>query len=208
MAAETFDDGRLLKAATWRHAGQPSEKELARLPLRLANLLRACNGFILFDGMLHVRGVCAVPLWHSLDHVWRGPLALSAGYRSVTAADVPFAQDAFGDQFLLRGSEVWLLAAETDTVSLHSPSLSDFLEFVLTNPTEALNVELPIAPLNGARLAPGQLINVYPPFMFKFEGGYNMRPVPALEQISFLMDIVKQCRDLPEGTKVKFRVVP
>lgn len=38
---------------------------LVTLPGNLVGRLRQINGFILFEGGLHVRGVCADPEWHS-----------------------------------------------------------------------------------------------------------------------------------------------
>lgn len=54
--------------------GPPLDDEdlLARLPAKLAGLLRQVNGFIQFHGGLHVRGACREPAWHSLRDAWDG----------------------------------------------------------------------------------------------------------------------------------------
>src|SRR5258708_35360566 len=75
---------------------------LEHIPNELAELLRQINGFIHSRGGLHVRGACHNPSWHSLRSIWHGDHALHRGYQTVRESDIPFAQDCFGDQFLMR----------------------------------------------------------------------------------------------------------
>ena len=48
--------------------GPPIDDEelFSQLPGNLSDLLRQINGFIQFQGGLHVRGLCRAPIWHSL----------------------------------------------------------------------------------------------------------------------------------------------
>jgi hypothetical protein len=93
------------------------------LPADVRALLVDVNGFVAFDGALHVRGVSAEPSWHSLSDAWRGEKALHRLFPSIAPADVPFAQDALGNQFVLREDRVWRL--ESERVSWrHSTSTS------------------------------------------------------------------------------------
>ena len=208
MHFSAIDPATLDAAITWRGAGSVDDKVTKLLPSSLRDLLVFCNGFVLFDGMLHVRGTCAEPLWHSLEHVWSGELALSGAYKSIQAADVPFAQDALGDQFFLRDGEVWQLSAETDTADRIADSLAAFISAILADPFEALNSGATREVLGGNKLLPGQLINVTPPFVLKSDTGYTFRAIPALEQVSYLMDFAQQIRDMPDGTDVTIRLDP
>jgi hypothetical protein len=87
------------------YVGPPIDEPtlLARLPKALAMFLEETNGFVAFDGGLHVRGICAAPAWHSLVRFWSGDDALLRIYTSIHPDDVPFGEDALGDQFFLRG---------------------------------------------------------------------------------------------------------
>src|SRR3954466_4178623 len=85
---------------------------LERLPDDYRSLLRQTNGFILFDGGLHVRGAVISPEWHSLRKVWPGDFALHRLFPAIEETDVPFAQDCLGDQFVLRAGVVYRLNAE------------------------------------------------------------------------------------------------
>src|SRR5687767_7342070 len=73
-----------------------------RLSKEHQSLLKVMNGFILFGGGLHFRGACYSPDWHSLRCVWTGEHALHKLFSEIGEDDIPFGQDCYGDQFILR----------------------------------------------------------------------------------------------------------
>jgi hypothetical protein len=175
---------------------------LSLLPEELALLLKDTNGFVLFDGGLHVRGAVRSPAWHSIRCVMEGEEALHQLYASVLQTDIPFAQDCVGDQFLLRDGQVWCLRAETGDVEKTSVSLGIFWATIAKDPYEVLNFNPDL------RLEPGQVLHAYPPFCTKeSKGGVSLKPVPAPELIRFHADFAKQLAALPEGTSIKVKVV-
>src|SRR5260221_7066003 len=89
---------------------------LQELPEDYLQLLNQVNGFILFNGGLHVRGAVMSPEWHSLRKAWIGEPSLHQLFAAVEEADLPFGQDCFGDQFLLRAGIVHKLHAEVGEV--------------------------------------------------------------------------------------------
>lgn len=183
---------------------------LEELPPELAGVLRQTNGLVAFGGALHLRGVCDEPAWHSLHAAWRGPEAFAVRYRSVRPDDVPFAQDALGDQYLLRHGVVWRLSAEIDDAESLGVSLVEFLDRVSAGPLECLNLG-PFAAFrrDGGRLAPGELLSVYPPLVVQTDdamGGYSCRAVPAADRLRFLANLAAQIRDLPGGASIVLRV--
>jgi hypothetical protein len=182
---------------------------LNQLPPELATLLLDDNGFVAVRGGLHVRGTCHEPTWHSLRAAWLGSDSVASRYPSVRRTDIPFAQDALGDQFLLRDSLVYRLATETGEVESLGTGLAEFLHRAADDPVEFLN----LAPLlafeqSGGRLAPGQLLNVYPPFAFEAPRDRSYRACPADEQLSYLASVAAQLRDLPDGARVQFKIIP
>ena len=182
---------------------------LDRLPANLAGLLRQINGFIQFHGGLHVRGACHEPDWHSLWDAWDGEAAFWRLYPEVNQADVPFAEDCLGDQFLLRDGVVHQLAAETGEVESMGVGLREFFEAVAVDPVEFLALQ----PLlqhqeDGGQLEPGQLLAASPPFFTKEAAdGVSLAPISAGERRRFLADIAAQLRDVPDGGEIVFRVV-
>jgi hypothetical protein len=91
-----------------------------RLLAEYRDLLARANGYVAYHGGLHVRGACLAPEWHSLRAACDGERAVHRLWPVVSLSDVPFAEDALGDQFVLRGAQVHRLSAETG--ELESPS--------------------------------------------------------------------------------------
>ncbi|MBA4148323.1 MAG: SMI1/KNR4 family protein [Verrucomicrobia bacterium] len=182
---------------TWRGPKIDDSEILQKLPLELVTLLKGINGFILHSGVLHVRGACHAPGWHSLRNAWLGPQAFNILYPDVLPADIPFAQDQLGDQFFLRGSSIVRLFAETGEVEPFSDSLDVFLEELHGDIEEFLDVGL------SRQTQPGQLLHAYPPFcMEEAEKGVSLRAIPAMEVILFHGDLARQLRDVPEGGQI------
>jgi hypothetical protein len=182
---------------------------LNRLPESHRRLLEAENGFILFDGGLHVRGAVLSPEWHSLRKVWFGDLALHELFHAITETDVPFAQDCLGDQFVLRSNLVYKLDAETGSLESLGMDLEAFLDFARENPVEFLSLQpLQQFQLEGGELKPGQLLSVYPPFIFEESAkSVSLRAISMFDRIGFLADFASQVVGLPKGTKVRINVV-
>jgi hypothetical protein len=181
---------------------------LSRLPQAHRALLEQVNGFVAYSGGLHIRGAVREPAWHSLRTAWEGRQALSVLYPAVRSMDVPFAQDAFGDQFLLRDHVVCRLAGETGDVKSLGVDLAVFLEDAAADPQNYLN----LSPLErfraeGGRLLPGQLLSVYPPFVMKESAaGVSLHAIPAADRVAFLASLARQLRHVPEGESVEFKI--
>ena len=167
---------------------------LERLPKSLKSLLRETNGFILFGGGLHVRGAVLSPAWHSLRHVWLGDCPLHRLFPALRESDIPFGQDCLGDQFILRKNLVHKLEAESGELASLEMNLETFLACARENPMEFLSLQ-PLAQFQreGGDLKPGQLLNVYPPFITReSKDGVSLTAVSMFERISFLADFARQ----------------
>lgn len=177
-----------------------------RLPQPLRDLLLQVNGFIQYGGGFHVRGACHEPAWHSLREAWTGELALSRLFPNVQESDIPFAEDCFGDQFLLRGEAVYLLHAEVGDVEEVSAEFWPFLLGVQKDAVEALGLEPLVAYLEDeGELEPGQLLSVRPPFstLEAEEEGVSLRPTPTAERLRFLSRLAERLSGLPDGAEVE-----
>ena len=175
---------------------------LSAIPEQLSSLLQVANGFVLHHGGLHVRGAVISPEWHSLRHAIQGPEAFHRIYDVVLPADIPFAQDCFGDQFLLRDGKVLRLYAETGEIEETSANLESFFASVSADAFEFLGFDPDL------RLEPGQLMHAYPPFCVERpDGGYVLKAVPASELIRFHADLAAQISHVPEGGQVQVRIV-
>jgi hypothetical protein len=183
---------------------------LARLPAAYRDLLGRANGYVAFHGGLHVRGACQAPAWHSLRAVWEGAGALHRLFSAVRPTDVPFGEDALGDQFLLRDGLVHRLAAETGDMETLGVDLAGFDAAARADPVGYLGLEpLEAFRAEGGALAPGELLSVYPPFVVAADGPRrSYRAIPAADRLGSLARLAAQLRDLPDGTAVDLRVLP
>jgi hypothetical protein len=178
------------------------------LPEDLRKLLAQVNGFIQFNGGLHVRGVCQTPAWHSLFEAWMGAEAFHSRYAAVSRQDIPFAQDSVGDQFLLRNGSVIKLFAETGEIEEQKLPLMAFLALVQSKPVETLSLE-PLIQFRteGNMLQPGELLNVYPPFCaVESESGVSLAAVPAFQRQRFLADLSAQLTHVPNGEAIQIEI--
>ncbi len=189
-----------ISGITWRGESIQDVELLPDLPLDLLGLLTKTNGFILHNGALHVRGACLNPEWHSLRQAWFGPDSFSKLYKEVEATDIPFAEDQFGDQFLMRNGGVFRLETETGQVQPLCESLQIFLSRVEEDIVTFLNVGL------NHPLEPGQLLHAYPPFCVESKSGVSLKPCPASEVILFHADLARQIRDVPDGMNIEFKI--
>ena len=186
---------------TWTGESIEDVEILPELPTDLVRILSHRNGFILYEGAVHVRGACLIPEWHSLRAAWRGPNAFHTLYAEVRPSDIPFAQDQVGDQFLIREGIVFRLSAETGEIERLADTLQDFFSRFSSDIEGFLNVSL------AHRMQPGQLLHAFPPFCFRESGaGASLAPLPASEVILFHADLARQIRDVPDGGKVEFKL--
>lgn len=181
---------------------------LERIPADLRRVLEARNGYVAYNGGLHVRGACRAPAWHSLGYAWNGDGALHRLYPAVQPTDVPFAQDALGDQYLLRDGEVLWLAAESGELQSLGMGLSGFLDAIAKDAVGVLSLEPLLQFLrDGGRLDPGQLLNVYPPFIAaESRHGVSLRAIPAEERLAFLAELARAVADLPRGARFRIEM--
>jgi hypothetical protein len=164
------------------------------LPDSLAEVLSERNGIVAFEGGLHVRGICDSPTWHSLDRVWMRDRAFHVLYQDVEERDVPFAQDAVGDQWLLRDEQVIHLATETGEIDPLGQTLSEFFEAARADPLAVLGLH-PLLQFqqDGGTLLPGQLLSVWPPFCaVEAAEGVSLAAVPTEERLGFLAEFSRQ----------------
>lgn len=191
------------------YSGPPVDdtEVLELLPTDLRSMIEQENGFVAFRGGLHVRGACSGPSWHSLRNCWLGENSLAEKYPLVRHGDIPFGQDAFGDQFLLREAQVWRLLAETGDLEPLELTIAEFLSAAAADPFELLAL-MPLLEFEreGGALEPGQLLSVFPPFCMKSDSETrSYRAVTAEDRLAFLADLADQIANLRDGDAVSIQ---
>jgi hypothetical protein len=128
----------------------------------------------------------------------------------VRADDVPFGEDALGHQFVLRDGIVHRLDSEVGELESLDVDLADFDAAVRADPVSYLR----LAPLerfraDGGFLQPGQLLSIYPPYVFEESGkGVSMRAISAGDRLGFLAGLAAAIRDVPDGTRIAIPPLP
>jgi hypothetical protein len=191
-----------MAATDYSYIGPPVDDSyiLAELPVPLMRVLLERNGFIAYDGGLHVRGACLAPSWHSLRYWMRSDDALHRQFSAVHESDVPFAEDAFGDQYLTRDDEVHRLVAAQGEVQALSFGVKGFLAAVERDPVGFLGME-PLRKFRdaGGVLAPGELLSPDPPSMAAESSGIvGFRAIPAAERIALLAKLARTVEESPD----------
>jgi hypothetical protein len=137
--------------------------------------------------------------------VWRGASSLAERYPTALATDVPFAQDAVGDQFLLRDDIVYRMATETGELESLGVGLMEFLRRAEEDPLGYLSLEPLVAfERTGGVLKPGQLLSVYPPFCTRASQPRSIEAISAADRLAFLAHLAEQLRDVPDGGMISF----
>jgi len=183
---------------------------LASLSSELTHLLRRANGYVAYNGGLHVRGACHDPKWHSLRSAWLGPAALHRLFPVLSSSDIPFGEDALGHQFIIRDGVVHRLDAEVGELESLAVDLADFDAAARSDPVEYLRLQpLERFRAEGGSLEPGQLLSVYPPYVFQESASnVSLRAIPASDRIAFLAHLAASIRDLPDGARVSMPPLP
>jgi hypothetical protein len=143
----------------WQAPAADDPALLERLPGALVSVIDPAGGFRRFEGGLHVRGACREPRWSSLRAAWLGPDPLSGWFPAIEGDDIPFAQTALGDQWLLRDHAVLRLDARTGRIDDPGVSLGGWWRAIEDDPVGFLGLEPLVAYRRaGGRLAPGELL--------------------------------------------------
>ena len=175
------------------------------VPIDIFAVLVDINGFVAFDGAFHFRGISSMPEWHSLALAWTSTTALHTLYSALLPSDVPFAQDALGNQFVLRGDQVSLLDGETGELEPLHMTVQDLFGSTLNSPGDILptNIVKSFQDTGGA-LLPGELPSVYPPFCTKDSAaGVSVKAIAAQERIRFLAHFAAQIAQFDDGARIE-----
>jgi hypothetical protein len=188
----------ILSVRATRLAGRRADELLA--------LLRERNGFYAYESALHVfpatekTGVMDLDQWNS-DELWRKE------YGSMADRCLFFAEDAFGQPFVLRDDRVFTMESENGELEEIAEDLEGWARWILDDPDFATGYPLarewqemrgPLAP--GKRLFPG--------VPFVLDGAYeieNLAEVDAIKAMRLRGKLARQLKNVPPGAKVEFK---
>jgi hypothetical protein len=175
---------------------------------QLTELLAARNGFYAFESALHVFGSGSTVVGGSLED-WNDNNGWIASYGGLADGAFFFAEDVFGGQFAIIGDEICTFDPETAATEAVSSSIEDWAGQLVQNYSVLTGFVVAhdwqtqhgvIEP--GCRLVPKR------PFVLGGEfSAANVCSLAAVKGIHVRADLALQIRDLPDGSKIRYRIV-
>lgn len=178
------------------------------LGAELSEFLACVNGFYAFESALHVFPAGPVPADRMSAQRWNDNNCWRDGYGELAQGLFFFAEDVFGGQFALRGSEVVSFEPETASIDVLAPSLEAWADRLLED--YPLLTGFPLA--HQWQQRHGQLpagIRLLPKRPFVLGGEFTIENLYAMDAVSGMRlrgEVATQIRHLPDGTKL--RLVP
>jgi hypothetical protein len=185
--------------------GLPLAEPFGALGAQLHQLLTRRNGFYAFESALHVFPVGAADGELDLSS-WNAPDTWRSEFGDLARGCLFFAEDAFGLQFCLKGSDVCTFDAETGNTERLAGSLEEWVGRLLVD-FQFLTGQ-PLAhdwQVSRGPLAPGYRLG--PKIPFALGGGFEVANLNAVDQIELMRSrgsLARQIRDLPDGAKIRF----
>lgn len=172
-----------------------------------SDLLSARNGWLAFDGALHLLPVGVPASGHSVE-AWNAPALWREAYGDLITDHVFFAEDLFGEQFCFHDNQICQFNPETADTEPIADTLSDWAAIILSDP-EVLT-GLPLAREWAKQHVPVTADQrLVPKMPFVLNGAYELDnlyasdPVPVMR---FRGDLARQLKDVPDGTSIQIRV--
>ena len=175
---------------------------------QLLDVLKEKNGFYAFESALHVLPAQTTDGHIGLD-VWNDPSLWKSAFDGLADDLLFFAEDIFGGQFCIKEGAVYSFEPETAELTPVADELNGWATAILSN--YEVMTGYPIAHRwqevygqvpNGKRLVPKT------PFVLGGEYAVeNLYLLDATRAMQLMGDIATQIKNLPEGSKIKFRIV-
>jgi hypothetical protein len=206
---------KLLSVASEPILRPPEPVEMERLDsiapcgADLFEMLRLRNGWNAFESALHVfplgkkHGVLDLETWNS-DSLWRND------FQGLANGCFFFAEDIFGVQFCYKEGQIQTFNPETGETRPFAGNLAEWTKRILDD--YKLHTGYPLAHEWQKRNRP--LIEgerLFPRIPFVLQGSFtvdNLYALDCVEGMKVLASIATQIRNLPDGARVKLRVIP
>jgi hypothetical protein len=181
---------------------------LGSLSQDLYKILTAKNGFYAFESALHVfpaNFVCKemeLGKWNSLE-LWR------SNYESSMGEYLFFAEDIFGNQFLIFNEKIYTFEPETGEIEEIAKNLEEWAKCILDDYNFFTGFQLAHEwQINNGVIPTGK--RLIPKIPFVLGGKYtvdNLYLLDAATGMNLRADLAKQIINLKDGEKIKFHII-
>ncbi len=189
----------------------PGVQDADGVPAELVPLLERSNGFYAFESALHVYPSRSAVAGRVTLSEWNAPATWRESYRDlVDASAYFFAEDIFGNQFALIEGNFVGFEPETGEIEVLASSAQDWAAAIVADWRQLTGFvtahDWQVA--NGG-VAEGQRLLPRQPFVLGGEFSVdNLQSVSAAIGMQVRAELALQIRDLPDGSKIKYRLPP
>lgn len=175
----------------------------------LARMLAARNGFVAFESALHVFPTGWALEGETLER-WNSPDLWRDHYDHLDDSVLFFAEDVFGGQFAIRNDAVEAFDPETGDFTPLATSIEGWAAAILADPEVLTGYPLAHQWQSQHRsLTTQQRLVPKRPFVLGGEFSLqNLYVLDAAKGMRLRGDIARQLKDHPDGTTVRFEIVP
>jgi hypothetical protein len=174
----------------------------------ISEVLAAKNGFFCFESALHFFPEATVESSWGI-HEWNTHELWKAEYYGLADDIFCFAEDIFGGQFCVKGSEIGIFNPETADFRALAPTLEEWASevlkaysvltgYLLAHEWQREHGPLPVR----SRLMPKR--------PFALGGEYalaNLSAIDSLRLMKNLGNLARQIHDLPDGATIEFKIL-
>lgn len=174
----------------------------------LLSMLREKNGFYAMESALHVFPSHSKQQNIGLDE-WNDPGTWRNQYKGMADGCLFFAEDVFGSQFCIKDNKVCTFDPETGVCSYLARDINEWARMILSD--YPLLTGYPLAHQwqeQYGQISAGK--RLLPKIPFVAGGKFvldNLYLGDAVEGMKFRAEIANQIKNLPDGAKIKLKVV-
>jgi hypothetical protein len=178
------------------------------LIMQLAQMLRIKNGCFAFESALHIFPYGKTMHGYSLSE-WNKSDLWRCEYESLTDDMLFFAEDLFGEQFVVHGNEVFRFNPETAKITRVAESIEGWADIITSRyKSETGYVLAHEWQVQNRRLKPEE--RLIPKLPFVLGGKFTVENLYAAESadgMRYRAAIAKQIHGQPDGTTVQIRII-
>lgn len=173
----------------------------------LRTMLKKRNGFFAFARSLHVFPVGIPKAGYDLVS-WNSLVLWRQAYGSLIEGGVFFAENLFGDQYAIRGEQIYWLDRETGEMEPFSNTLEEWANIILADPnTVGYSIALRWQSEHGA-ISPGMRLFPKVPFVTGGDASLdNLFAGDSVNGLNFGGEFANQIRNLPDGTHLRIQII-
>jgi hypothetical protein len=205
--------GKLIEigGAPFERGAQPvgdAVSHLGDIGASLCEVLAQKNGFFCFESALRLFPSFTVePSWGISE--WNSPSLWKADYQGIADNIFCFAEEILGRQFVVHDEKIAVFEPETGELEIIASSLEEWASKMLLDYRQMAGH--PFAhewqSIHGPLHSRHRLMAKRP---FVLGGAYSIENFAALDSVQIMKclgNLASQLRDLPDGTKVEFKIL-